>query len=160
MVEREVNSEQYPEGGFIVETDIETLRKAAKKVLVNFNEFLLSRDGCVEPFEGRVEVGESLIFKEDIDLLPAEVIAINLGPNSWYVFTASEVPETGFPTTRDAMRVAESERKKTRILQQFLTDEEQAEVTLVEEWEPDRRVDAARILSIIKDVRHRFTRCE
>ncbi len=157
MTENDID--RYPHGGFIVETDLETLRRAAQKVLVTYREFVLGEDGCLVPFDGHLETGQSLVFREDIDLLPAEVIATKIDTDSWYVFTATETPPTGFPTARDAMKVAASEEKRMRILRDFLMAEEKATVSHVDDWIPSKRIDAARVLSIIRSITDRFDRC-
>ncbi len=160
MPDDEMTMQDIPEGGIIVESSIDDLRSAAEKLLVTFDTFILTRDGCQREYDGNVAVSESVIFREQIDLLPAELVCVKLDEDSWYVFVTYEVPASGFPTTRDAMKVAESEQKKMRILQEFLGVERGAKITHVQKWVPDERVDARRILSIIRDIESRFERCE
>ncbi len=152
-------ADRYHHGGFIAKTDLKTLREGAKKVLVTFREFILGEDGCLIPFDGDLKIGQSLVFREDIELLPAEVIATKIDEDTWYIFAATETPESGFPTTRDAMKVAAAEEKKVRILHEFLTDHKDAEVSHVDDWMPSKRMDAARVLAIIRSVTERFDRC-
>ncbi len=159
MHEDKVPTQEIPDDGIIVYSDIETIEGAAAKLLVTYDKLILSQDGCLRDFDGPPAEGETLIFREKIDLLPAEVVCLYLGDGQWYIFVTYEVPESGFPTTRDAMRVAESEERKMRILQEHLAKSEQTKMTTVTDWTPDRREDAARILSIISDVKGRFDRC-
>ncbi|MHA1771020.1 MAG: hypothetical protein ACTSYL_04190 [Candidatus Thorarchaeota archaeon] len=160
MADDEMKMQDIPEGGIIVESSVDDLEAAAGKLLVTFDTFVLTHDGCQRDYDGNIAIGESVVYRELIDLLPAELVCVNLGGGSWYLFVTYEVPESGFPTTRDAMKVAESEEKKMRILKDFLDKEQGAKITHVHEWVPDERVNARRILSIICDVESRFSRCD
>ncbi|NWF95913.1 MAG: hypothetical protein HXY34_07190 [Candidatus Thorarchaeota archaeon] len=144
------------EEGIVVQTDLATLRKAADRVLVHYLEFVEQHDGTRRPTEGNVSFGEAVVFKEDIDLIPAEIVAVKLDGTTWYVMSTSETPASGFPTAKDAAKAAESEMKRLRILRQFLEKQNGAVVKPVENWKPDNVADAKRILSVISDARAKY----
>ncbi|TFG10336.1 hypothetical protein EU538_02225 [Candidatus Thorarchaeota archaeon] len=142
--------------GLIVKTDVETLRKAVEKVLFEYVEFSEDSEGRIRSCVGDLVCGEALIFREDMDFLPAEIVAINLDEDLWFVMSTSEIPENGFPTTKDAVRVAESEKKKLRILEEFFTKEAGLEVENLDELRTDDREDAQNLLKIVKDAAKRY----
>ncbi|MHA2423984.1 MAG: hypothetical protein ACXAEF_04305, partial [Candidatus Thorarchaeota archaeon] len=102
--------------GIIVVASLELLKKAVEKVLFEYNVSCVTHGGSMRATIDTVEIGDSVVFKEDMDLMPAEIVAVKIGEDQWYVMSTTELPPTGFPTTKDAMRVAAAEEKKLRIL--------------------------------------------
>jgi hypothetical protein len=117
----------------------------------------------MESYRGRVEVGESIVFREDMDLYPAEIVAVKIADGSgdssiWYIISTSMMPPTGYPTGKDAMRAAAAEEKKLEILKDFFAKEsEGCKWSEVREWQPDKRFDAGQIRGIIDQATKKWT---
>lgn len=143
--------------GIIVVASLALLKKAVGKVLFQFTELCENFDGTVcSPVE-TVDIGDTVVFKEDMEVMPAEIVAIKIGKEQWYVLSTTELPPTGFPTTKDAMRVAAAEEKKLKILKDFLAKEAGNYVIKeVQEWIPDKREEAERLKAIIDDAAKRW----
>ena len=143
--------------GIIVEASPETLRKAAAKVLFEFNESIVNQEG-IEYGKGHTcNVGDSIVFEEDIQPLPAQIVATKLEDDTWYVISTSEIPPGGYPTGRDATRAAQAEEKRLRILTEFLSKEAGPEhVCGVRDWKPDMKAEAVDVLSIIDKAKRRW----
>lgn len=142
--------------GIIVEANLDLLRKAARRALFEFVEVFESVSGEIESYLGSVDLGQTIIFREDMDLYPAEIVAVKIADaeedkSIWYIISTSEMPSTGYPTSKDAMRAAAAEEKKLEILKEFFgRDSECHEWSEVREWKPDKRYDAAQIRAIIE----------
>lgn len=161
MSKRIIPKQQELQEGIVLETSLDLLRKAAKRVLFEFTEAVVKKSGDRKPLSGDVELGDAVIFREDMDFLPGEIVAVKIstakGQNAmWYVMSTSEIPQSGFPTAKDAMRAAESEVKRLRILTEFLSREAGVKVKDVHKWEPDRLADAGQVLAIIADAGKRY----
>ncbi|MBD3406949.1 MAG: hypothetical protein GF411_12600 [Candidatus Lokiarchaeota archaeon] len=137
------------EEGIIVRAELEHLRKAAEKVLFEYEEILEKRDGQRGPVIGHVQTGDTIIFREDIDLFPAEIVAIKIWEDLWYIISTSEIPPSGFPTTKDAMRAGKAEERRLRMVREFFERDQGIETEDVTEWKPDKRADADKILGLI-----------
>ncbi|MCK4567004.1 MAG: hypothetical protein KAU48_06815 [Candidatus Thorarchaeota archaeon] len=136
--------------GIIVEASLDLLRKAAEKVLFEFDEVIYNSQGKEKSQEEKMVPGDSVLFEEDIKLCPAQVVVIKITVGLWYVISTSDIPQGGYPSGRDAMRAAQSEEKKLRIIKEFLMKEAGVEkVEDICEWKPDVRADAIDVLSII-----------
>ncbi|MFX1367821.1 MAG: hypothetical protein ACFFAY_04410 [Promethearchaeota archaeon] len=143
--------------GIIVETSLELLRKAIARAIFEYKEMCYSpADGEID-VPGVIDIGETIIFQEDMDLHPAEIVAVKIGeaepPNSvWYIISTSEMPPSGYPTSKDAMKAAAAEEKKLEILKAFFSKEAEAHGwSDLKEWQPDKRYDAGKIRAIIDD---------
>ncbi|RDE12427.1 MAG: hypothetical protein C4K49_10120 [Candidatus Thorarchaeota archaeon] len=161
MSKRITPKKQELQEGIVLETSLELLRKAAKRVLFEFTEGVVSKNGDGKPLTEEVELGDAVVFREDMDFLPGEIVAVKIsatkGQNAvWYVMSTSEIPKSGFPTAKDAMKAADSEAKRLRILTEFLSREAGVKVKDVHKWEPDRLVDAGQVLAIIADAGKRY----
>jgi len=144
--------------GIIVEASLDLLRKAAEKVLFEFDEVKSDSEGNEKPQEEEMMPGDSVLFEEDIKLCPAQVVVVKIALGLWYVISTSETPQGGYPSGRDAMRAAQSEEKKLRILKDFIMKEAGIEkVEDICEWKPDLRADAIDILSIINKASRKWT---
>ena len=144
--------------GIVVVASLELLKKAVERVLFEYVESCETIGGEVCTPVTTVDVGDMVIFKEDLDLMPAEIIAVKIGNEQWYVMSTTELPSTGFPTTKDAMRVAAAEEKKLQILKDFLAKEVGNYVIKeVQEWVPDKREEADRLKAIIDNATKRWT---
>ncbi|MDF1540997.1 MAG: hypothetical protein P1Q69_19025, partial [Candidatus Thorarchaeota archaeon] len=97
------------------------------------------------------------IFKEDMEIMPAEIVAVKVGKDQWYVMSTTELPPKGFPTTKDAMRVAAAEEKNLRILKNFLAKEAGNYIIKeVQEWIPHKREEADKLKAIIHNAAERW----
>ncbi len=143
--------------GIIVVASLELLKKAVERVLFEYVESCVTLGGTVcAPIE-TVDIGDTVVFKEDMDLLPAEIVAVKIGEDQWYVMSTTELPPTGFPTTKDAMRVAAAEEKKLQILKDFLAKEVGNYIIKeVQEWTPDKREEADKLRAIIDNAAKRW----
>ena len=148
--------------GIIVETSLAILRKAVARAIFEYKELCQSPINGDIDTPGKLDIGETIIFREDMDLHPAEIIAVKIGdaepPNSvWYLISTSEMPPSGYPTARDAMKAAAAEEKKLEILKAFFANEAECDGWCkVKEWDPDRRYDAAKIKNIIDKATKRW----
>ena len=126
------------EEGIVVDTSLDVLRRAAIKILYEFNESIIDMDGEVRPSGSEIRTGDTVLFEENIQNCPARVIAVKIIRNFWYVNAHSETPKSGFPSGRDAMKAAEMDEQNLRILERFLIAEAGADhVRDVEDWRPD-----------------------
>lgn len=161
MSKRTSTKPQELREGIVIESSVELLRKGARRVLFEFTESIVKRSGEKRPPGGDIEVGDAVIFMEDMDLLPAELVAIKIAGSktanaTWYVMSTVEVPPSGFPTAKDASKAADSESKKLRILTEFLTKEAGVKVKEIQKWEPDKLLDAGQVLAIMSEASKRY----
>ncbi|MFW9960286.1 MAG: hypothetical protein ACFFDV_04675 [Candidatus Thorarchaeota archaeon] len=145
------------EEGIIVEGSIDILRGAAEKVLFEFNEFLIKDNGEKKPFDGKVKMGDTILFEEDIKPCPAQIVVVKVAENLWYVISTSQVPKGGYPSGVEAMRAAQAEEKKIRMIKEFLSKTAgRDKVKDVRNWQPDMRAEAADVLSIINSATRKW----
>ena len=157
MTERNNGLPLNSEEGIVVEASVALLRKAAGRALFEFNEMVVDKAGDELPVGTELQVGDSLLFEEDIQPLPAQLVAIKLAEDVWYLISTSEMPPGGYPTSRDATRASLAEEKKLRILREFLADEAGADkVKDARSWQPDMKAEAADVLSIIDNAKQRW----
>ena len=136
--------------GIIVEASLDLLRKAAEKVLFEFHESYYDSEGIEKAPDEEPVPGDSVVFEEHIKPCSAQIVVIKITYGQWYVISTSEMPQGGYPSGRDAMKAAQSEEKRERIIKEFLMKE--AGIEKVEDickWKPDLRADAIDVLSII-----------
>ena len=146
------------EEGIVVDTSIDVLRKAATKVLYEFNESIIDMDGEVRPEGSEIRTGDTILFEENIKNCPARVIAVKIIRNFWYLNATSETPKSGYPSGRDAMKAAEMDEQNLRILERFLIDEAGADhVKDVENWKPDLKGEAVDVLGLVGKVAKRYS---
>ncbi|MFW9862128.1 MAG: hypothetical protein ACFFEX_11410 [Candidatus Thorarchaeota archaeon] len=151
MVDKEYNEEMMQDEGIIVDTSLDILREGVKKVLFEFNETILDISGKPRASESEIKSGDTVLFVEAIPNVPARIVAVYIDRNSWYVNATSETPRGGYPSGRDAMKAAEMDLKKLKILERFLIEKEgKTHVKDVEDWKPDLRSDAADVLNILR----------
>ena len=136
--------------GFIVEASLDLLRKAAEKVLFEFDEVFYDQTGEEKPSNEEMEPGDSVVFEEHIKNCPAQVVVTTIIRGLWYVISTSEMPQGGYGSGRGAMRAAQAEEKRERIIKEFLLKEAGVEkIEDVCDWKPDLRAEAANVLGII-----------
>lgn len=143
--------------GIIVEASLELLRKAAEKVLFEFSETLYNIDGEKKSIEEELKLGDSVVFEENITPGPAQIVVTKIIRGLWYVISTSEMPKGGYSSGRDAMRAAEAEAKRERLIKEFLM--KNAGVKKIEnicEWKPDLRAEAAEVLNVINSASRRW----
>ncbi len=144
--------------GIIVDTSLEILRKAAKKVLYEFCEKIFDMDGEELPEGSEIRTGDTVLFEENIQNCPARIIAVRIIRNYWYVNATSETPKGGYPSGRDAMKAAEMDEKNLRILGRFLVAEAGADhVRDVRNWKPDLKGEAVDVLGLIGTATKRWS---
>jgi hypothetical protein len=143
--------------GIIVEASLDILRGAAEKVLFEFNETLVKGNGEKKLILTDIEVGDSILFEEDIKPCPAQIVVIKLAENLWYVISTSDVPTGGYPSGVEAMRAAQAEEKRIRMIKEFLTKAAgKGKVKDVRNWQPDMRAEAADVLTIINSATRKW----
>ncbi|MDF1539800.1 MAG: hypothetical protein P1Q69_12945, partial [Candidatus Thorarchaeota archaeon] len=70
--------------GIVVVASLELLKKAVGKVLFEFVESCEDSSGTVHSPVGKVDIGDTVIFKEDMKIMPAEIVAVKVGKDQWY----------------------------------------------------------------------------
>ena len=136
--------------GIIVEASLDLLRKAAERVLFEFDEIHYNSEGKEKSLDDDLIPGDSVLFEEHIKNGPAQVVVIKITFGLWYVISTSEMPQGGYGDGRDAMRAAQAEEKKLRILKEYLMKEAGKEkVEDLCDWKPDLRAEAKDVLGII-----------
>ncbi|MGY5878873.1 MAG: hypothetical protein RTV31_01425 [Candidatus Thorarchaeota archaeon] len=136
--------------GIIVESSIDVLRKAAEKVLFEFDEVRYDFDGEEKSSDEELCPGDSIVFEEKIKHCPAQIVVTTIAYGYWFVISTSEMPQGGYGSGRDAMRAAQAEEKRERIIKEFLRKEAGVKkIEDVSDWKPDLRADAANVLGII-----------
>ena len=113
-------AEKSPETdeGIVVEASLDLLRECVEKVLFEMTEKVETKNGEIRTFFSAedIESGDSVIFIEDMDICPAEIVAIKIWRDQWYIISTAECPPSGCPTTREAMRCAQAEAKRLKML--------------------------------------------
>ncbi|MHA2081338.1 MAG: hypothetical protein ACW99H_09365, partial [Candidatus Thorarchaeota archaeon] len=66
------------EDGIVVETSLDVLRKAATKVLYEYNESIIDMDGEVRSAGSEIRTGDTVLFEEKIQTCPARIIAVKI----------------------------------------------------------------------------------
>jgi hypothetical protein len=146
------------EEGIIVDTSLEVLRKAATKVLYEYNETIMDMDGEVRPADSEIRTGDTVLFEELIQTCPARIIAVRIIRNFWYLNATSETPKSGYPSGRDAMKAAEMDEQNLRILEKFLIAEAGADhVRAARNWKPDLKGEAVDVLGLIGSATKRWS---
>ncbi|MBD3157998.1 MAG: hypothetical protein GF309_04355 [Candidatus Lokiarchaeota archaeon] len=107
--------------GVVVRASLEELRQAVEKALLEFDEEL---EESGEEIDGEIDIGETILFKEDFKIGPFVIAATLVDDNMWHLISTSQISPQTFPTTRDAVKIAEAERKKLRIIVNYLEDTE------------------------------------
>ena len=147
------------EEGIIVDTSLEILRKAAKKVLYEFNESIIDMDGEERPRESDIQSGDTVLFIENIANCPARIVAVKIIRDFWYVNSTSENPKGGYPSGRDAMKAADMDEQNLRILETFLIENAGRDhVRDVEDWKPDLRGEAVDVLGLVSRATKKWNR--
>lgn len=157
MTSDNVEDIEAPDDAILVDASLEQLRLGAEKVLFEFDEYILSKTGERKPEGSEIEVGDTVVFEEDIGHCPAQIVAVKLGNNLWYVISTSEPPESGYPTTKDAMRAGIAEEKKLDLFIKFISGQEDTDVVEdVRKWKPDKRAEAGDVLRVINESRKKW----
>lgn len=144
--------------GFIVEASLDVLRKAAERVLFEFDEVYYDQTGEEQSPNEIMEPGDSVVFEEKIKHGPAQIVVTAIIRGLWYVISTSEMPPGGYGSGRDALRAAQAEEKKERIVKEFLQKE--AGIKKVEnvcDWKPDLHAEAKDVLGIINRASRKWT---
>ncbi|MFW9975110.1 MAG: hypothetical protein ACFFDQ_07600 [Candidatus Thorarchaeota archaeon] len=146
------------EEGIIVDTSLDILRKAAKRVLYEFSEKIFDMHGEAQPAGREIHTGDTVLFEEKIQPCPTRIIAVRIIRNYWYVTATSVTPKSGYPSGRDAMKAAEMDEKNLRILERILIAEAGADhVRDVRNWKPDLKGEAVDVLGLIGTAAKRWS---
>ncbi|MFW9786478.1 MAG: hypothetical protein ACFFE2_01540 [Candidatus Thorarchaeota archaeon] len=146
------------EEGIIAKTTLDVLRKAAKKVLHDYNESIYDMDGEPRPEGSEIRTGDTVLFKENMPTCPAKILAVRIIRDYWYINATSETPKGGYPSGRDAMKAAELDEQNLRILERFLIDTAGADhVKEARNWKPDLKGEAVDVLSLIGNATRRYS---
>ena len=146
------------EEGIIVDTTLDVLRKAATKVLYEYNETIMDMHGEVRPEDSEIETGDTILFEEKIQPCPARIIAVRIIRDFWYLNATSETPKGGYPSGRDAMKAANMDEQNLRILERFLIAEEGPDNVLdARNWKPDLKGEAVDVLGLIGNATKRWS---
>ncbi|MFX1485447.1 MAG: hypothetical protein ACFFCP_19915 [Promethearchaeota archaeon] len=147
------NSEELGKGteeGIIVDTTLDVLRRAAKKVLYEYNESIIDMNGDPRASESEIQSGDTVLFIESIPTCPARIAAVKIIRDFWYVNTTSETPKGGYPSGRDAMKAANMDEQNLRIIENFLIQNAgRDKVKDVVDWKPDLRGEAVDVLGLV-----------
>lgn len=151
------NSKIDADEGFIIKTSLDQLRKAAERVLFEFDEVYYDQTGEEQSSTEQMEPGDYVVFEEHIKHAPAQIVVFTIIRGLWYVISTSEMPQGGYGSGRDAMRAAQAEEKRERILKEFLRKEVgDSHIEDVSDWKPDLRAEAADVLGIINKVSRKW----
>ncbi|MHA2057794.1 MAG: hypothetical protein ACW979_09225 [Candidatus Thorarchaeota archaeon] len=146
------------EDGIVVETSLDVLRKAATKVLYEYNESIIDMDGEVRSAGSEIRTGDTVLFEEKIQTCPARIIAVKIIRSYWFLNATSETPKSGYPSGRDAMKAAEMDEQNLRILERFLIAEAGADhVRDVRDWKPDLKGEAVDVLGLVGTATKRWS---
>jgi hypothetical protein len=160
MTIRTADKSPETDEGIVVEAPLDLLREGAERVLFEMTETLETKNGERRNIFSAedIKTGDSVIFKEEMDICPAEIVAIKIWGNQWYVISTAECPPTGCPTTREAMRCAQAEAKRLRMLKKFLAAEAGKDhVFDLRSWNPERLTATSDAQKIIDNATRRWT---
>jgi hypothetical protein len=160
MTIRTTDKSPETDEGIVVEASLDLLRECAEKVLFEMIESVETKDGEKRTLFSAedIESGDTVIFREDMDICPAEIVAIKIWGDQWYVISTSECPPSGCPTMREAMRCAQADAKRLRMLKKYLTAEAGEEHVLdLRSWNPERLTDSTDVQKIIDNATRRWT---
>ena len=160
MTIRTVDKSPETDEGIVVEASLDLLRECAEKVLFEMTESLETKDGESKTLFSSHDIhsGDSVIFKEEMDICPAEIVAIKIWGDQWYVISTAECPPSGCPTTREAMRCAQAEAKRLKMLKKYLAAEAgEANVLDLRSWNPERLAASTDVQKIIDNATRRWT---
>lgn len=113
--------------GVVVEASQDLVLDAAKRVISDFSMFVETLDGKQYTRKECIETGESLVFREEMDVCPAILIATMLNENMWYVMTTSECPPSKCDD-RQMMKCLRLNDQNLRIFQDFIKPKEDAQI--------------------------------
>lgn len=157
MREKHENKKLETGEGIIVEGSLDIIRRAAEKVLFEFNETLVASNGEKKRPVEHIGIGDSVLFEEDIKMCPAQIVVTKIAESTWYVISTSDLPRGGYPSGVDATRAAQAEEKKLRMVKEFLSKSKGVQrVEDVRSWQPDMRAEAADVLNIINSTSRKW----
>lgn len=142
-----------PDSGIVLQASRDLIRKAAQRVLTDFTMFVEDSEGNHYSQKESIAAGDSIVFKENMDICPAIVIATLLEENLWFVMTTAECPRTRCDDMQ-AMKCARLNDQNLRILREFVTDRKEAK--MLTEWQSGFR-DPSMLEKIIDRTTHRWT---
>ncbi|MFW9925728.1 MAG: hypothetical protein ACFFDM_03060 [Candidatus Thorarchaeota archaeon] len=157
MPERSEENGKSTEEGIIVDTSLDVLRKAAKKVLYEFNESIIDMNGDTRASDSEIQSGDTVLFVESIPTCPARIVAVKIIRDFWYVIATSQTPKGGYPSGRDAMKAANMDEQNLRILENYLIENAGRDhVKDVVDWKPDLRGEAIDVLGLVSNARKKW----
>lgn len=141
------------DSGIIVEASRELILLGAERVISDFTMTIEKAEEKGVADKEHLDEGDSIIFKENIDICPVVVIATNLDENLWFVMTTAECPPAKCDD-RQAMKCVRLNDQNLRIFQEFVNPREDAKI--LTEWRSSLS-DEARLEGIIDRVSQRWT---
>ncbi|MFX1579989.1 MAG: hypothetical protein ACFFBJ_10110 [Promethearchaeota archaeon] len=84
------NKPCYQNEGIVVEASQDSLRKCARRVLCEYAESLEIQDKSKQPNKMQIDEGDHIIFRENVKLCPALIVATKLSEDLWLVNTTVE----------------------------------------------------------------------
>jgi hypothetical protein len=160
MTIRSADKTPETDEGIVVEASLDLLRECTEKVLFEMTESVETKDGEFKTLFSSEDIqsGDSVIFREEMDICPAEIVAIKIWGDQWYVISTAECPPSGCPTTREAMRCAQAEAKRLKMLKKYLAAEAGEDHVLdLRSWNPERLADSTDAQKIIDNATRRWT---
>ncbi|MHA2213353.1 MAG: hypothetical protein ACW992_09350 [Candidatus Thorarchaeota archaeon] len=139
--------------GIVVKASVDFMREAARAVISEFTAVIEAADGRPTEVDSSIREGDYLVFREDMDICPAIIIATNLGDGMWYVITTAECPPSKCDD-RQAMKCTRLNDQNLRIFRQFMTPDTGSQI--ITEW-ASRVSDESRMQMIIDRVTERWT---
>lgn len=122
----------FSDEGLVIKADMDLVRKAATKVIYEFDESIESPDGSVVKDMTKIKEGDQVVFRENISPCPAIVVATYLGYDKWYIFTSADCPDTKCDD-HQARKCARLIAQNFRILQDFFAKKD-VKLKSVSEW--------------------------
>ncbi|UCE09711.1 MAG: hypothetical protein JSW61_12170 [Candidatus Thorarchaeota archaeon] len=138
--------------GIVVKASIDLVREAAQTVISDFTEVIESGNGRLAEEDSSLREGDYVVFRENMDICPAMIIATKLGDELWYVITTAECPPSKCDD-RQAMKCTRLNDQNLRIFRNFVTPRVGSEI--ITEWK-SRVTDESRMQMIIDRVTERW----
>ncbi len=113
--------------GVVVKASQNLVFEAAKRVISDFSLSVEALDGKQYTGKESIETGESLVFREEMDICPAILVATMLSENMWYVMATSECPPSKCDD-RQMMKCLRLNDQNLRIFQDFIKPKQGAQI--------------------------------
>jgi hypothetical protein len=105
--------------GIVVQASQDLVLEGAKRVISDFALFVEGLDGKQYTEKQSIEIGESLVFREQMDICPAILVATLLSESLWFIMTTSECPSSKCDD-RQMMKCLRLNDQNLRIFRNFI----------------------------------------